>query len=86
MSRCIQKNHCLINAPVLDILHVDASMSGLGAVPYQEHLAILNYITTILLRYSVHQIEFLVLKWAVVDKFHDYMYGAKFTVRNDYNP
>lgn len=25
-------------------------------------------------------------KWAVVDKFHDYLYGAKFIVRTDNNP
>lgn len=29
-------------------------------------------------RYPVHQLEFLALKWAVVDKFHDYLYIAKF--------
>lgn len=26
------------------------------------------------------------LKWAIVDKFHDYLYGTKFTVRTDNNP
>jgi len=31
-------------------------------------------------------LEFLALKWAVVDKFHDYLYGAKFIVRTDNNP
>lgn len=30
--------------------------------------------------------EFLALKWAVVDKFHDYLYGTKFRVRTDNNP
>lgn len=28
----------------------------------------------------------MLLKWAVVDKFHDYLYGARFTVRTDNNP
>ncbi len=37
-------------------------------------------------RYPVHQLEFLARKWAVVDKFHDFLYGAKFTVRTDNNP
>ncbi len=37
-------------------------------------------------RYPIHQLEFLSLKWAVVDKFHDYLYGAKFTVKTDNNP
>lgn len=36
--------------------------------------------------YPVHQLEFLALKWAVVDKFHNYLYGAQFTVRTDNNP
>ena len=31
-------------------------------------------------------IEFLALKWAVCDKFNDYLYGSKFTVRTDNNP
>ena len=30
--------------------------------------------------------EFLALKWAVTNKFKDYLYGAKFTVRTDNNP
>ncbi|KAJ8399615.1 hypothetical protein AAFF_G00410260 [Aldrovandia affinis] len=37
-------------------------------------------------RYPIHQLEFLALKWAVVDKFHDHLYGARFTVRTDNNP
>lgn len=37
-------------------------------------------------RYPVHQLEFLALKWVVVDKFHDYLYIAKFVVRIDNKP
>ncbi len=37
-------------------------------------------------RYPTHQLELLALKWAVVDKFHDYLYGLKFIVRTDNNP
>ncbi|KAL7886895.1 hypothetical protein AOLI_G00046160 [Acnodon oligacanthus] len=36
--------------------------------------------------YPIHQLEFLSLKRAVVDKFHNYLYGATFTVRTDNNP
>ncbi len=36
--------------------------------------------------YPINQLEFLALTWAVVDKFHDYLYTAKFTVRTDNNP
>lgn len=36
--------------------------------------------------YPAHKLEFLALKWAVVDKLHDYLYGNSFTVRTDNNP
>ncbi len=93
--------HCLTHAPVLAfadptkpyVLHVDASMNGLGAVLNQEHsegLRPVAYASRKLSgserRYPVHQLEFLALKWAVVDKFHDYLYGAQFTVMTDNNP
>lgn len=92
---------CLTNAPVLAfadptkpyILHTDASFKGLGAVLYQEHPEGLRPVafasrklSSSEQRYAVHQLEFLALKWAVVDKFHDYLYGVKFTVRTDNNP
>lgn len=92
--------HCLTNAPVLAfadptkpyILHVDASRNGLGAVLNQEHpegLRPVAFASRKLSlseqRYPVHQFKFLALKWSVVDKFHDFLYGAKFTVRMDNN-
>lgn len=92
---------CLTNAPVLAFadpkkpytLHVDASLQGLGAVLYQEHSGGLKPIafasrklSNSEQRYHIHQLEFLSLKWAVVDKFHDYLYGATFTVHTDNNP
>ena len=36
--------------------------------------------------YPAHKLEFLCLKWAVTDKFHDYLYGNHFDVRTDNNP
>lgn len=93
--------HCLTTAPVLAfadptkpyILHVDASFDGLGAVLNQEHPEGLRPVAFASRKlrnsernYPVHQLEFLALKWAVVDKLHDYLYGAKFTVRTDNNP
>lgn len=93
--------YCLTHAPVLAfadpskpyILHVDASLKGLGTVLYQEHpegLRPVAFASRKLRpaeqRYPIHQLEFLSLKWAVVDKFHDYLYGAKFTVRTDNKP
>lgn len=93
--------YCLTHAPVLAyadpakpyVLHVDASLSGLGAVLNQEHpegLRPVAYASRKLSvaesHYPIHQLEFLALKWAIVDKFHDYLYGAKFTVQTDNNP
>ncbi|KAG1955575.1 interleukin-1 receptor accessory protein-like 1-A [Pimephales promelas] len=93
--------YCLTNAPVLAfadstkpyVLHVDASANGLGAVlnqEYPEGLRPVAYASRKLSsteqRYPTHQLEFLALKWAVVDKFHDYLYGVKFVVRTDNNP
>lgn len=37
-------------------------------------------------RYPTHKLEFLALKWAVTDKFYDYLYGAEFTIMTDNNP
>ena len=35
--------------------------------------------------YPAHKLEFLCLKWAVTDKFHDYLYGNQFEVCTDNN-
>ena len=36
--------------------------------------------------YPAHKLEFLTLKWAVVEKFHEYLYGSTFYVYTDNNP
>ena len=33
-----------------------------------------------------HKLEFLALKWAVTDQFHEYLYGGEFEVYTDNNP
>jgi hypothetical protein len=93
--------HRLITAPVLAyadytkpfILHTDASMSGLGAILYQEQEGkerVIAYASRGLKpaerNYPVHKWEFLALKWAVTEKFHDYLCGNHFTARTDNNP
>ena len=60
------------------MLNIDASGDGLGAVLYQEQDGI-EYVIAYASRglrtsecnYPVHKLEFLALKWAVCDKFHD---------------
>ena len=74
-------------------LHVDASRKGLGAVLHQEQdgtLHVIAYASRSLAgsekNYTVHKLEFLALKWAITSKFHQYLYGKKFTVFTDHNP
>ena len=74
-------------------LHTDASTIGLGAVLYQECDGVdrvIAYASRSLKpaekNYPAHKLEFLALKWAVCDKFHDYLYGADFEVVTDNNP
>ena len=75
------------------ILHTDASSTGLGAVLCQgegKNERVIAYgsrsVTGPEKNYAAHKLEFLALKWAVTTKFHDYLYGNKFTVLTDNNP
>lgn len=91
----------LTSAPVLGyanpklpyVLHTDASTSGLGAALYQEQdgeVRVIAYASRGLSpsekRYPAHKLEFLALKWSIVEKFQDYLYGNTFTVLTDNNP
>lgn len=74
------------------ILHTDASSTGLGAVLYQVQDGVervIAYASRSLKpsekNYSAYKLEFLALKWAITDKFHDFLYGTKFTARTDNN-
>ncbi len=78
------------------MLHTDASEQGLGAVLYQQQesrLRVIGYSSRTLTpaerRYKLHsgKLEFLALKWAVCEKFRDYLfYAPHFTVFTDNNP
>ena len=75
-------------------LHTDGFDSGLGAVLYQTHKdgtdAVISYASRSLSKaeshYPAHKLEFLTLKWAVVKKFNEYLYGSTFDVYTDNNP
>ena len=74
------------------ILHTDASSDGLGAVPYQNQdnqRRVIAYASRSLSpserNYPAHKLEFLALKWAITDRFHEYLYGAEFQVFTDNN-
>ena len=78
------------------VIHCDASQTGLGAVLYQKQGKGLNIISfasrTLTLaekNYHLHsgKLEFLALKWAVTEKFSDYLnYGPPFEIFTDNNP
>ena len=75
-------------------LHRDSSTDGLGAVLYQKQDGKMRVIAYALrsvskaeANYPAHKLEFLALKWAVCEKFHEYLYGSKpFEVFTDNNP
>ena len=91
----------LISPPVLGYadyrlpfsLHTDTSGTGLGAALYQLQNGV-NRVVAYASRslkpaeknYPAHKSEFLALKWAVSEKFHDYLYGTKFEAITDNNP
>lgn len=91
----------LTSAPILAfanpelpyVLHTDACREGLGAALYQEQegkLRVIAYASRGLSKsernYPTHKLEYLALKWAVCEKFSDYLYGTEFTVLTDNNP
>lgn len=78
------------------ILEVDASYQGLGAVLSQEQEGARRPIALAsrglrkternMQNYSSMKLEFLALKWAVTEKFREYLLGSKFTIYTDNNP
>ena len=74
-------------------LHTDASTKALGAILYQiqdGHKKVISYASRALNKsernYSAFKLEFLALKWAITEKFSDYLSGTHFTVLTDNNP
>ena len=75
------------------MLNTDASGEGLSAVLHQQQDGVnrvIAYASRSLSKaeknYPVHKLEFLALKSAATEKFHDYFYGNEFTVMTDNNP
>ena len=78
-------------------LEMDASLQRLGAVLSQRDKTGTSHVITFASRslqpseqsmhnYSSAKLELLALKWAVTEKFRDYLLGSKFTVYTDNNP
>ena len=78
------------------IVETDASFAGLGAVLSQKQgdsQVVIAYASRGLkpperndANYSSMKLELLALKWAVTDKFREYLLGSKFTIYTDNNP
>ena len=79
------------------ILETDASLQGLGAVlsqvtdsgevkPIAYASRSLRPSERSMRDYSSAKLELMALKWAICDKFKDYLLGSKFTVYTDNNP
>ena len=75
-------------------LHMDASENGLAAVIYQKQDDGTDYVIAYASwtlskserNYDAHKLEFLALKWSVMERFHEYLYGGHFEVYMDNNP
>ena len=75
-------------------VYTDASEKGLGAVLAQQQdddtepaIAFASRtLSKAEKRYDAHKLEFLALKWAITDRFHEYLYGGEFEVYTDNNP
>ena len=77
-------------------LYTDASGHGLGAVLAQDQNGqerVIAYASRSLRKsekndanYSAFKLELLALKWAVTEKFRDYLLGSKVDVFTDHNP
>ena len=70
------------------LLETDASKEGLGVVLSQKHPVAYGSwgLTTLEKNYHSTKLEFLVLKWAVMEHFKEYLLYQPFLVRTDNNP
>ena len=71
-------------------MHTDACILRLGAILYQNQNGvdcIIGYASRSLsnskCKYLAHKLEFLALKWAITEQFHEHLYGNNFVACTD---
>ena len=72
----------------------NASENSLGTVLYQKQdddtECVIVYASRTFSKsernYDTHKLEFLALKWSIIERFHEYLYGGHFKVYTDNNP
>ena len=74
-------------------LHTDACTLGLGAILFQNQEGVdhvIGYASRSLSKtahkYLAHKLEFLALKLAIMEQFHEYLCGNYFVMSTDNNP
>ena len=75
-------------------LHTDASKRGLGAVLYQDDddgerrvvASVSHSSSHSEKQYLGHKLEFLTFKWAITDRYHEYLYGRTFDIYTNNKP
>ena len=73
-------------------LYTDACKLGLGVILYQSQdgvNCVIGYASQSLsktkCKYLAHKLEFLALKWAIMEQFYEYLYGNHSVVNTDNN-
>ena len=92
----VNENKTAPSPPSKLLLYIEtiSKTEGLKAVLYQVQNGVKRVIAYASrsvnkteMNYPVHKLEFLALKWAITDKFHDYLNGGNtFDVYTDNNP
>ena len=74
-------------------LHTDVCTLRLGAILYQNQDEAdhdIGYASQFLSKtnhkYLAHKLEFLALKWAIMEQFHNYLYSNNLVIYTDNNP
>lgn len=93
LKRSFTESPVLAYADLAKLYELHMDQEGLGGVLYQEQdggLRPIGYVIRSLTpsekKHPVHKMQFLALKWAIIEKLRDYLYWATIIVKTDNNP